>query len=113
MLAARVAPEDLRRGDFVAVLSEIVQIPSFLWSATLSCAQDELIRLHMLPTEDRVPLKIKSICLPYIFVKQPGGEFQTLDVRLASLARLEKSYANTVWKSLRRPKARRLSIRGF
>ncbi len=32
-IAALVAPEDLRCGDFVAVLSEIVEeLPTFLWS---------------------------------------------------------------------------------
>jgi hypothetical protein len=103
LLAARVAPEDLRCGDFVAVLSEIVELPSFLWTETLPSAQDELVRLRRLPTEGRVPLKVKAICLPFIFVKLPRGEFQTIDVRLASLVRLETSYARTVWKSLRKP----------
>jgi len=45
LLAARVAPEDLCRGDFVAVLSEIIELPSFLWSETLPRGQDELARI--------------------------------------------------------------------
>ncbi len=100
-IAAMVAPEDLRRGDFVAVLSEIVELPSFLWSETLPGGRGELVRLRRLPTEDRAPLKVKAICLPFIFVKLPTGQFQTIDVRLASLVRLEKGYAKTVWKTLR------------
>ena len=100
-IAATVAPEDLRRGDFIAVLSEIIELPSFLWTETLSSGQSELVRIRHLPTEDRAPLKIKAICLPFVFVKQPSGQFQTLDVRLASLVRLEKGYAKAVWKTLR------------
>jgi hypothetical protein len=102
-IAATVAPEDLRCGDFVAVLSEIIELPSFLWSDTLPSARSELVRLRRLPTEDRVPLKVKAICLPFIFVKSPGAQFQTIDVRLANLVRLERSYAKKVWKSLRAP----------
>jgi hypothetical protein len=102
--AARVAPEDLRRGDFIAVLSEIVEVPSFLWSDTLAANRGELVRLRRLPTEDRVPLKVKAICLPFVFVRSPSGQFQTVDVRLASLARLERAYAKTVWKSSKSPR---------
>ena len=100
-VAALVAPEDLCRGDFVAVLSEVVELPSFLWTETLSSGRDELIRVHRLPTEDRVPLKVEAICLPFIFVKLPSRQFQTIDVRLAKLVRLEKGYAQTVWKALK------------
>ena len=110
-LAAIVAPEDLHRGDFVGVLSEIVELPSFLWNDTLPTGRDELIRLRCLPTTDRAPRKIKAICLPFIFVKSPKGEFQTIDVRLASLVRLDKSYAKTVWKSMKPPKPK--AVNGF
>ncbi len=109
-LAARVAPEDLRRGDFVAVLSQIVELPSFLWSDTLPSGQDELVRLRRLPTDDRVPLKVEAICLPFLFVKLPNGRFETIDVRLASLVRLEEGYARTVWKSLKKQPAKRRAI---
>lgn len=100
-MAATVAPEDLRRGDYVAVLSEIVEVPSFFWTESLACARAEVVRVRRLPTEDRAPLKVKAICLPFVFVKQHAGQFQTLDVRLASLVRLDEQYAKTVWKSLR------------
>jgi hypothetical protein len=106
LVATVVAPEDLRGGDFVAVLAEIVELPTFLWNETL-CGQGEMVRIRRLPTEERVPLKVKAICLPFVFVKQPNGRFQTIDVRLASLVRLERNYAKRVWKTLRTPPARR------
>ena len=31
MLADQSAPDDLRCGDFVSILSEIAEYPSFLW----------------------------------------------------------------------------------
>ena len=108
-VAAIVAPEDLRRGDFVAVLSEVVELPSFLWCETLATDRSELVRLRRLPTDDRAPLKVKAICLPFIFVKLPKGQFRTIDVRLTSLVRLERNYAKTVWKTLMLPAPKRRS----
>jgi hypothetical protein len=103
-IAATVAPEDLRVGDFCAILSEIIELPSFLWDETLPSARGELVRMRRLPTEERAPLKVKAICLPFVFVKSPTGQFQTIDVRLANLVRLERGYVKTVWKSLRTPR---------
>ncbi|MBX7166831.1 MAG: hypothetical protein K1X74_10910 [Pirellulales bacterium] len=106
-LAASIAPEDLRRGDFVAVLSEIVELPSFLWNDTWPSGRDELVRLRCLPAEGRIPQKVKAVCLPFVFVKLPCGKFQTIDIRLTKLVRLEEEYARTVWKAMkpRRPHA--------
>lgn len=106
-VAALVAPEDLRRGDFVTVLSEIVELPSFLWCEMLATDRSELVRLRRLPTDDRAPMKVKAICLPFIFVKLPKGQFRTIDIRLTSLVRLEKNYARTVWKTLKPPATKR------
>lgn len=103
LLAVVVAPEDVRRGDFVAVLSETIEVPSFFWNDTLPCARGELVRVRRVPTEDRAPLKVKAVCLPFVFVKQWNGQYQTLDVRLVRLVRLERPYAKTVWKSLKAP----------
>ena len=106
-IAALVAPKTCR-GEFVAVLSEVIELPSFLWTETLLSGQDELIRVQRLPTEDRVPLKIKAICLPFVFVKSPSGRFHTIDVRLAKLVRLERDYAQSVWKALKLRRQRQI-----
>lgn len=102
-IAATVAPEDLRRGDFVAILSAVVELPSYYWPGTMSCERDEVVRIRYLPTDDRTPLKIKEICLPFVFVKQSNGDYKTIDIRLASLVRLERGYAKAVWKALQPP----------
>lgn len=102
-LAASVAPEDLRRGDFVAVLSMIYECPSFLWccdSAVLP--RDELVRLQYTGAVDGRILKIKALCLPFVFVKEPAGTHRTLDLRLCRLVRLSPQYARQVWKTMRK-----------
>ncbi len=91
----------------MGVLSQMVEVPSFLWNETLPTGRSELVRLTIVPTDERPPRRVKAICLPFVFVKLPCGQHQTIDVRLTSLVRLERSYARKVWKALRsRPQAR-------
>lgn len=100
-LAASVAAEDLACGDYVAILSETYEFPSFFWCDSSLLAPDEPVRVRFIPCASGVPLKVKAICLPFVFVKSPKGEFETLDVRRQQLARLDKRYAETVYKNLR------------
>jgi hypothetical protein len=104
--AASVAPEDLRRGNFVAVLNEVVEFPSFFWCDSVPTDRGELVRARYLPAGGGMPLKVKAICLPFVFVKPPSGPSQTIDVRKVQLVRLEKCYAKTVWKKLRKQQSR-------
>jgi hypothetical protein len=54
--------------------------------------------------ESGTPLRIKSICLPFVFVKNPRGQVQTLDIRQVQLVRLDSDYAGDVWKELQKQK---------
>jgi hypothetical protein len=105
LIAASVAPEDLQRGNFVAILNEVFEFPSFMWCDCMPGERDQLVRLRCLPTHAGVPLRIKSLCLPFVFVKSPYGYYQSMDVRKVQLVRLEDCYAKCVWKTLRRQQA--------
>jgi len=100
-LAATVAPEDLKCGQFVAVLNKVVEFPSYLWCDSVPTARDEPIRLRYFCSCGGIPLRIVAICLPFVFVKSPYGQSCTLDVREYQLVRLKKRYAKIVWKNLR------------
>jgi hypothetical protein len=101
-LAAAVAPEDLRRGDFVALLSVLHEYPSFFWCCDSSmAAREEPVRPQPTGTGDAAPLKIKAICLPFVFVKDTTGKYHTLDVRLCRFARLSVEYGRKVWRTPR------------
>jgi len=103
-LAQRVAPDDLRRGEYVAVLHEVCELPSFLWCCDSGVrAPDQVVEITYRPLpEDREPLKIVALCLPFVFVRRPNGEHRTLDIRGCSLARLDQEYAKAVWKGLKK-----------
>jgi hypothetical protein len=96
-----LAAEDLRCGDFVSILSEVVEFPSFFWSCDPQLVPpNEPVRMHCNTSDCGQPLKVKAICLPFIFVKKPCGRHRTLDVRQQRLVRLDPDYARPVWKTL-------------
>jgi hypothetical protein len=100
-VARSLAPEDLSCGDCVAILHEIVEWPSFFWSCDAQLLPpDELVRLAVRSSEGGTPLKVKAICLPFVFVKRPCGTHRTLDVRQHRLVRLAPEYAASVWKAM-------------
>ncbi|MCA9247872.1 MAG: hypothetical protein KDA42_12170 [Planctomycetales bacterium] len=102
-LARPVAPEDLRRGMYVALLNEIDEFPSFLW-----CCDSQLLPaespvcINFLPRRPGYPLRVVEVCLPFVLVDQPQGERFSLDVRQCHLARLKKRFARKAWQIRRR-----------
>lgn len=100
-LARSLAPEDLRRGDYVAILNEIREYPSFLWCLdTLLSPPHEPVRVQWSAEEVGTPLKVKAVCLPFVFVKAPCRVYRTLDMRQCKVVRLSRGYARLVWKAL-------------
>jgi len=111
-LAKALAPEDICVGDYVALLHEVDELPSFLWCADSTLApREELVRIQLVPESGGVPLKVKSICLPYVLVKHPRGSRETLDVRRWKLARLDNHFARIAWKSLRNKRKKKRNNR--
>lgn len=102
-LAKALAPEEIRRGDFVTPLSIIAEYPSWHWCGTddVLRSRDELVRVRLTPTDEATPLKVVDVCLPFVLVRTPQREMQTLDVRRVCLARLRRSFARKARRALR------------
>ena len=104
-LASLLAPEDIRRGHYVAVLNEIEQ-----WFPCCSVSgKPEPVNVRTIPTDEIELLKVIEICLPFVTVRKADGSLVTLDVRRHELARLDDGYARRVMKRLRHPKTKRRS----
>jgi hypothetical protein len=94
------------RGDFVSPLHVFYDLPSFFWcNDAATQPREELVRLCYLPESGGVPLKVRSVCLPFVLVKQPNGMRQTLDIRKIRLARLDAKYAKAAWKLCKKKNA--------
>ena len=87
-----LAPEDVRAGDYVALLHVVHEVPSFWWCSEIGTIRpDEPVRIPFVPNNGGVPLRVRSICLPFILVKAPSGKLRNLDVRRYRLARLDRA----------------------
>ncbi len=104
-LARPLAPEDIRRGHYVAVLNEIEQWFPFCCLT----GKPEPYNVRTVPTDEIVVLKVFEICLPFVTVRRADGSLVTLDVRRHELARLDDGYARRVIKRLRHPKTKKRS----
>lgn len=107
-LAKTLAAEDIRRGDVVAILDTVYELPSFLWNLEPHMlAPQEPVRVRLCGPCVGKPLKVKEICLPYVLVKRPDGRYGTLDMRRYRLVRLSHGYAKMAWKQYRKKRKKK------
>ena len=107
-LAKALAPEDVRPGDFVTPLFVITEMPSFWWNGGCwNLPHDQPVRIRLTYNCDGMPMRVKSVCLPFVLAKSPAGEKNTIDLRKCQIARLDQGYAKRAWKAYKKTAARR------
>jgi hypothetical protein len=101
-VVARIAGEDLKPGDYVTALTEMIEFPSFLWSVdSAATPKDELVRLRYLPRDAGEPFKVIVVCLPFVYTKRANGKLTTFDTRKHQLVKLDNMSGKKVWKRMR------------
>ncbi len=99
-VASRVAGEDLRRGDYVALLNETVRVPSYLWDGMgHSLASDKPVLLQFIPENSGEPFRVEAVCLPFVYVKTWCSKLVTIDTRCEEVVRIDRHCAKAVWKA--------------
>lgn len=101
-VVARIAGEDLKPDDFITAISEVIELPSFLWCCDSAASpKDELVRLRCLPREAGEPFKVIAVCLPFVYTKRANGKLTTFDTRKHQLVKLDNLSGKKVWKRMR------------
>jgi len=102
-IAARVAGEDIAKGDYVTILSEIIELPSFLWCcSSVSLPPDEPVRIRYLPQAVGQPHQVVAVCLPFVYAKLPSSKIIALDTRQQQLVRLDRVNGRSLWKQMQK-----------
>ncbi|WP_372720148.1 hypothetical protein [Novipirellula sp.] len=104
-VAARVAGEDIKPGDYVTALTEIYELPSFLWCCSGgTLAAEEPVRSVYKAGDAGQPSKVIAVCLPFVYAKKARGDTAIFDIRKHQLVRLDRDTGRKVWKRLRKAK---------
>ena len=100
-----LAGEDIARGDYITVLSEIIEAPSFLWDCSgLSIPFDEPVRTRYLPNSAGGPHKVVAVCLPFVYAERPRGAMIAFDTRQQQLVRIDHAIGRLLWKRMQKAK---------
>jgi hypothetical protein len=87
-LARLLAPDDIRRGDYVGVQRVVRQYLPFGRFGENAPARPEPFCVREIPMEAPDPLQVIDICLPFLAVFEPDGTMAMLDFRRYRLAQL-------------------------
>lgn len=101
-LAKLLAPEDVRPGDFVAPLFVVAEVPSYWWFDEWNHPRDQPVRIRFMPPCQGAPLKVRSVCVPFVLVKTATGDERSIDLRNCQLARLNPAHAKRVRKAIKK-----------
>lgn len=99
-LARALRPEDVQRGQYIAILHVIDDFLPPCWSVDRGAPPPAPVPMRWLPFDAPVPFRVLDVCLPYVLVQAPTGEASMLDVRRAELARLDRGFARRSVKRL-------------
>ena len=106
-LAKTLAPEDVRVGDYVAILLELVEFPPYGALLASPCTYSPPGTLEAIAVRKRSdnirPMRVVGVCLPFVPVKCVNGKHRTLDLRQKTLARLGNRYGRRAFKRLGPP----------
>ena len=103
-LCSLLAAEDIRIGNYVAVLHNIEQYIPYCLDRLPSSRRIEPISVRLVPEDEAHPLKVLEVCLPFVTARKHDGSLVTLDVRRQELARLDDGYARRIIRRLKAPK---------
>ena len=104
-ISKTLAPEDVKPGDFVAVLSESCELINFFALIDPLMRRPLVVRADLTPCDAGAPLRVVSVCLPFVLVEDGEEKARTLDVRRQSLVRLDEEYARRAMKKMRKSKS--------
>jgi hypothetical protein len=97
-----LAPEEIRPGDYVAVLRIVCEVFTEDTFATFPLRSRAPVQIEVLPCGDLSPVQVVSVCLPWVLVEDAKGAHRTLDVRRVRLCRVGDRFGKKVFKKLKK-----------
>ncbi|MEM9252138.1 MAG: hypothetical protein AAGB29_07285 [Planctomycetota bacterium] len=94
-------PEDLRRGDVIVVTHEQFQVLRVGCDAGYGEKDLRVDRVTCIPSWDAGrPMKVRAVCLPFVYAVTPEREGEAIDLRLQTIARLPRKAGRAVFDAM-------------
>jgi len=103
-ISKTLAPEDVKPGDYITVLRETCELINLCALLDPMMGRPLVVRAELTPCDAGAPLRVVSVCLPFVLVEDGQEKSRTLDTRRQALARLDEEYARRAMKKLRKAK---------
>jgi hypothetical protein len=95
----KLAPEDVRKGDYIAVTDMILELPALTCDGNWR-DDGKLARFSFMAWTSGQPMKVVGVCLPFVLVRHADGRHDTVDLRRWTVARLSKRFGKAALKRM-------------
>lgn len=95
--AQAVAPEDIRIGDYLAILHYVSEETPMLLGAESTFVEPKVARMTLM-SWDTDPKRVIALCLPFVLVEEPDASRTTLDARRFRLARVSRRFGKSAFE---------------
>ncbi|MEM6755542.1 MAG: hypothetical protein AAF586_00105 [Planctomycetota bacterium] len=95
-----LAVEDLRRGDFVVVTHGTCQVLRIDCAAAWGEDGLRVDRVRYVPFDAGRPMKVRAVCLPFVYAVSTDEDGEAIDLRLASIARLPREAGRAAFDAM-------------
>ncbi len=101
-VAKTLAPEDIRAGDFITILTIVREAFPDMYDDTMPAEQRaRAIRVATTPESRPAILRVEAVCLPLVLTVKPDGKPRVLDTRRVRLARVDTGFGCLVFQRLK------------
>ncbi len=99
--ARRVGPEDLRRGDIVVLAdTDSPQVPPLDSVRSEGGSAVRAVRVTYIPPDAGTPRRVLDVHLPFVYVREPCGYAQAVDLRVTRVMRLRGKAGRRMFVSM-------------
>ncbi len=98
-VAKQLRADDIRVGEYVAVLCETYEWPAVFCSGVFDAPT--VHRATLVPNHTEDPVRIEAVCVPFVFVVDTAGKHRVLDLRRVRLARVSGGFGRAVFAAKR------------
>lgn len=93
-----IAPDDLRRGSYIAIS---VRVHEFIRGRFDEyCRPLTIERIAALPDEDDLlPMKVLSVCVPFVLVQKPDGSARAIDLRQNRVSLVDPAFGRAAFRA--------------